>query len=171
MPYIVRWRLVRDEDDEGVKTTKRQLLQSLKSRFGDIESCKHYVLATILDPRYKHRCFSSASKASAASETLTRECQNFHEAESDLPLPKRVKPNYSDTSLLGTVVDMMADTHEEEDLELQKDTFGISSYLQEPNLPIYTATSSSSDPSKVNQERNNPLQYWKNNEKSKITFK
>ena len=98
---------------------------------------------------------------------LTRECQNFHEAESDLPLPKRVKPNYSDTSLLCTIVDMMAD---EEDLELQYDTFGISSYLQEPNLPIYTATSSSSDPSKVNQERNNPLQYWKNNEKSKITL-
>lgn len=63
---------------------------------------------------------------------------------------------------------MMADTHEE-DLELLEDTFGILSYLQEPNLPIYTTTSSS-DPSKVNQERNNPLQYWKNNEKSKITL-
>ena len=141
---LYRQMEVSDEDGQGVKTTKRQLLQLLKSRFGDIESCKHYVLATILDTRYKHRCFSSAYKASAASEMLTRECQNFHEAESDLPLPKRVKPNYSDTSLLGTVVDMMADTHEEEDLELQEDTFGISSYLQEPNLPIYTATSSSS---------------------------
>lgn len=96
---------------------------------------------------------------------LTQECQLYYEAESDTPLPKRVKPSYGDTSLLGTVVDMITDTVEEEDLQLQEDTYEITSYLQEPNLPIHTATT---NPTDLNQERNSPLQYWKVNEKSKV---
>ena len=41
-----------DKDEyhhEGVLSIKHQLLQSLVSCFRDIESLKHYVLATLLD--------------------------------------------------------------------------------------------------------------------------
>ena len=63
-----------------------------------------------------------------------------------------------DNSLLSTVVTMMA-SDEESTLseESQVDTFGMTSYRKEPNVPLYTP----------NNERNNPLQYWKDNEKSK----
>uniref|UniRef100_A0A1X7VB91 HAT C-terminal dimerisation domain-containing protein n=1 Tax=Amphimedon queenslandica TaxID=400682 RepID=A0A1X7VB91_AMPQE len=150
-----------DEDDDGIKTMKRQLLQSLSSRFSDTELSRHYVLATILDPRYKHRCFLTVSKATAASEMLTEECLNYancSKVSSEPSLPKRPQVNDMDNSLLSTVVTMMA-SDEESTLsqeESQVDTFGTS-YLKEPNLPLYTP----------NNERNNPLQYWKDNEKSK----
>ena len=65
-----------DQDDEGVKSTKRQLLASTASRFRDVEHLKYFVLATVLDPRYKLRCFSSPSKATAAREMLLEEYQS-----------------------------------------------------------------------------------------------
>ena len=55
-----------DQDDEGVKSMKRQLLASIASRFRDVEHLKHFVLATVLDHVIKLRCFSSPSKATAA---------------------------------------------------------------------------------------------------------
>ena len=45
---------------------KRQLLASIASRFRDVEHLKHFVLATVMDLRYKLHCFSSPSKATAA---------------------------------------------------------------------------------------------------------
>ena len=42
-----------EEDDKGVKTMKHQLLASVTHYFKDIGSMKHFVLATILNPKYK----------------------------------------------------------------------------------------------------------------------
>uniref|UniRef100_A0A1X7V210 Uncharacterized protein n=1 Tax=Amphimedon queenslandica TaxID=400682 RepID=A0A1X7V210_AMPQE len=55
-----------DEDDDGITTMKRQLLQSLSSRFSDVELSRHHALATILDHRDKHRCFSTIFKANCS---------------------------------------------------------------------------------------------------------
>ena len=60
---------------------------------------------------------------------------------------------------------MMADdSGDKDDIQLQED---LTSYLQEPNLPLYTTIPSVIDPERVTMKRNNPLQYWKDNEKSK----
>lgn len=127
------------------------------------------MLATILDPRYKHRCFSSSSKATAAREMLTEECLNHcgeHEIVTSTKRPRITETLQS--SLLGTVVDMMSDNSGDgEHDSLQEDTFKITAYLQEPNLPLYNTIPSIIDPEKVTMERNDPLEYWKNNEKSK----
>ena len=58
-------------DDSGVKTMKRDMLDSLEKRYGDAMQDKTYVCASILDPRFKDMLFSD--KGSAKS-MLTDEC-------------------------------------------------------------------------------------------------
>lgn len=43
----------------GIGTTKQTLLENLTRRFANIETNKHYVTATVLDPRYKIAFFST----------------------------------------------------------------------------------------------------------------
>ena len=69
-------QLESNDNDEGIRNMKTQLLTSLNHRFHNIESFKHYTLATLLDPRYKLRCFSCPSKATAAKEMLVDECKS-----------------------------------------------------------------------------------------------
>ena len=49
------------EADHGVIQMKREMLSSLKSHYNNIESNKYYPFATLLDPRFKQRAFSSPS--------------------------------------------------------------------------------------------------------------
>ena len=41
------------DSDLGIKTTKQKMLKSLKSRFGYIYNDNNFVIATLLDPRFK----------------------------------------------------------------------------------------------------------------------
>ena len=45
--------------------------------YGDIEQNRLCALATIIDPRFKLKCFSSAGNASHARMLLTTECENY----------------------------------------------------------------------------------------------
>ena len=62
-----------EDNDSGVSQMKRQMLVSLHARFADMESNKLYVMATILDPRFKQRVFSTASSAALAEQILISE--------------------------------------------------------------------------------------------------
>ena len=66
--------------DYGVKTSKETLLKAVQTRFGDIEEKPLYYLSTILDPRYKDRYFTRASKRQATE--MLRE--QLHSIETDL---------------------------------------------------------------------------------------
>ena len=46
-------------NDTGVQTMKKEMLASLNRRFSDIESNETLVLATILDPCFKDKFFTS----------------------------------------------------------------------------------------------------------------
>ena len=72
--------------DHGVKTTKETLLKAVQRRFGDIEEKPLYYLSTILDPRYKDRYFTLASKRQA-TEMLREELCSIEAASrvSDIP--------------------------------------------------------------------------------------
>ena len=58
------------DSDAGVMRMKREMLKSLKDRYKHMESNEYYALATLLDPRFKQRVFSSSSSAALAKQML-----------------------------------------------------------------------------------------------------
>ncbi len=56
---------------------KREMLRSLETRCSEVEQNPFYALATVLDPRFKLKGFSSASSASHARMLLTTECEHI----------------------------------------------------------------------------------------------
>ncbi len=66
--------------DSGVKTTKATLLEAVKQRFNGIYTEPLYLLATILDPRYKDRFFDQSTKQQA-TEMLLRTLNKMTEPE------------------------------------------------------------------------------------------
>ena len=141
---------------------------SIASRFRDVEHLKHFVLATVLDPRYKLRCFSSPSKATAAREMLLEEYQSCTSSDA-YPSSKRprITDSFADSSLLHTVESIMAENLVDTESELEPGDSLILSYIKEPNLAVYTCHPDPIDSEKVIKKRNNPLEYWKQNEQSK----
>ena len=55
--------LEKHNNDSGVRSMKKEMLTSLKRRFADMEDKEELVLATILDPRYKHKFFNNSTNA------------------------------------------------------------------------------------------------------------
>ncbi|KAL7887292.1 hypothetical protein AOLI_G00050130 [Acnodon oligacanthus] len=64
-----------DEADTGIKTKKKTLLQAVNKRFGIVEDEPLYALATLLEPRYKDRYFTSAESAKRVKDALTKELE------------------------------------------------------------------------------------------------
>ena len=59
------------ESDSGIKTTKEEMLESLKSRFEYVYNDDYFVIATLLDPRFKATFFEEAITESATQTLLT----------------------------------------------------------------------------------------------------
>ena len=59
--------------DWGVKTLKNGLLESVKSRFCEMESEKHYTVSTYLDPRYKMYYYRDTSTIDEVREIIIQE--------------------------------------------------------------------------------------------------
>ena len=59
------------ESDSGIKTTKEKMLKSLKSRFEYVYNDDNFVIATLLDPRFKDTFFKEAKTKSATQALLT----------------------------------------------------------------------------------------------------
>ena len=59
--------------DWGVKTLKSGLLDSVKTRFAEMESEKHYTVSTYLDPRYKMYYYRDTSTIDDVREIITEE--------------------------------------------------------------------------------------------------
>jgi hypothetical protein len=54
----------------GVGTVKQEILNSLDERFGDIEDSPLLLVATLLDPRYKDKMFSSSQVCQKAKDEV-----------------------------------------------------------------------------------------------------
>ncbi|XP_072569011.1 zinc finger BED domain-containing protein 4-like [Paramormyrops kingsleyae] len=73
---VLRRLLAREGDeDTGIKTMKRTLLQALERRFITLEDKPLYTYSTLLDPRYKDRYFTNPDTAKYAKEALLKELQ------------------------------------------------------------------------------------------------
>ncbi|XP_076828944.1 zinc finger BED domain-containing protein 4-like [Brachyhypopomus gauderio] len=68
-----------NEDDEGIKKMKSILLEAVNRRFRDVESEPLYTFATLLDPRYKDRCFTNIEASKQAKALLVVEVMKTEE--------------------------------------------------------------------------------------------
>ena len=110
--------ILQDDEDHGVMNMKRGMLKSISDRYRDIElqplcTC---VLATVLDPRFKLKVFSTASSTANARMMLIKECEEYLVKLSsvgphDRPHPKRRKENESST-LWSLFDEMLAESEE-----------------------------------------------------------
>jgi len=83
--------LEKEVEDTGVHSMKNKMLDSLYSRFDDIEDKDFLVLATLLDPRYKEKFFSSESSHQFGKTLLVGEyLHTKEEIEVSEPAAKRV---------------------------------------------------------------------------------
>ena len=77
IPIDVLRSTLEDLDDNGVGTIKQEILDSLDERFGDVEDSPLLLVATLLDPRYKDKMFSSNDICQKAKdEVLKIYCEN-----------------------------------------------------------------------------------------------
>ena len=74
---IIRESLKRDRDDQGVRTLKVKLTNSLDKRFEIKEYDRKYAIATLLDPRYKKSFFRGKQARENAITTLLEELKGI----------------------------------------------------------------------------------------------
>ena len=149
-----------EEDDHGIMGMKRGMLRSITDRYGDIEQQPLCVLATVLDPRFKLKVFSSATYSANARMLLIQECElwlsNFSCGGSEPePQPKRAKTDtqptdkQSSSTLWSLFDEMLADSEDCSEGEGQSRNTAeimVDMYLKEPVL--------------ARSERIHPFTYW-----------
>ncbi|XP_016330604.1 zinc finger BED domain-containing protein 4-like [Sinocyclocheilus anshuiensis] len=77
---LKRLRARESQEDTGMKTMKTTLLEAVKKRFATIEEDPLYAVATLLDPRFKDRYFSSADNIKHAKDALTVEMEKIEKS-------------------------------------------------------------------------------------------
>ena len=89
----------KEVEDTGVRSMKNKMLDSLHSRFNDIKNKDFLVLATLLDPRYKGKFFTSGSTRQFGKRLLLNEYLHIkEEIEISEPAAKRVALEEEDCS-------------------------------------------------------------------------
>ena len=126
IPIIITLKraLTMEEDDEGITRMKRGMLKSLQDRYEDVEQNSLCALATVLDPRFKLRVFSSAGNAAHARMLLTTECEEVlsnsvssRSSPNHQPQCKRQKSENTTSSTLWNIFNEMMDEPEESSLD------------------------------------------------------
>ena len=70
----------RQDDDLGIRTMKKEMTTSLKSRFAGIEENQLLAIATVLDPRFKDKFFGNSIIRATVQEMLEEELLKIEEA-------------------------------------------------------------------------------------------
>ena len=131
-----------DEADRGVRTMKEQMLTSLNRRYRNIETNEAVALATLLDPCFKDRCFSSSGDCARAKDILcekVEELSGFCNEITREPVPKRPKTNV--VQYLSEILDE-GEGRAEADTDTSYDTAStVDRYLADPLVPFQTGAS------------------------------
>ncbi|KAI2648703.1 Zinc finger BED domain-containing protein 4 [Labeo rohita] len=144
------------QEDTGIKTMKTTLLEAVKKQFATIEEEPLYVVATLLDPRFKDRYFSSADNIKHAKDALTVEMEKTEKsttvAETIAENPKKTPrmevqvggSSSRESSLKGLFEEILQEHDEEHGAGTTSTHFQLQTYMMEQTI-------SRSD---------SPFQYW-----------
>ena len=117
---------------------KQQMLVSLQTRYNDVECNKFFALATMLDPHFEQRVFSSAASAAMAKQMLISENEsNTSEQDLDPPTSKCqwVQQNEKSKSLLWQFCDEIMEEKSDSEVSPESVEYVVDTYLKEPNQP------------------------------------
>ncbi|KAI2666682.1 Zinc finger BED domain-containing protein 4 [Labeo rohita] len=144
------------QEDTGIKTMKTTLLEAVKKRFATIEEEPLYAVATLLDPHFKDRYFSSADNIKHAKDALTVEMEKTEKsttvAETIAENPKKTPrmevqvggSSSRESSLKGLFEEILQEHDEEHGAGTTSTHFQLQTYMMEQTI-------SRSD---------SPFQYW-----------
>ncbi|GLD48622.1 zinc finger BED domain-containing protein 4-like isoform X1 [Lates japonicus] len=138
----------------GIKTLRTSMLDSLTRRFSKAEDTKCLVLATVLDPRYKDKAFTSAETVEKAKDWLKEEAahdtaktvEETGEAEAAAKR-QRVQTDPPPTLVDSLYAKLLGTAHHTDAAQSSFDT-ELECYLK---LPVVERSSQ-------------PLEWWKKNE-------
>ena len=92
----------KQDNDQGIRTMKGEMIKSLKSRFAGVEENRLLSVATILDPRFKDKFFASNIIKTTVKEMLNEEIQNIVAENDDLIHSRQQSPSRSFRSRNGS---------------------------------------------------------------------
>ena len=137
---------------------KREMLTSIEDRYGTVEQNSLCALATILDPRFKLRAFSTAGNAAHARMLLTTECEEYLSKSTPTRVPsqedqlqakrQKVDSECSSSTLWNLFNEMLADAEEANSEGLN------SGHTAEMMVEMYLKEH-------VQSRHTDPLEYWK----------
>uniref|UniRef100_A0A1A7XZU5 HAT C-terminal dimerisation domain-containing protein n=1 Tax=Iconisemion striatum TaxID=60296 RepID=A0A1A7XZU5_9TELE len=149
--------------DQGVKTSKSTLLDAVTKRFDHIEAEPLYVLATILDPRYKDRHFTTSKRQARQMlqerlESALDPCVSLYTPDEPQAQMTKVEGN-SSTSLLDMYTEILKENEDGTQLAGLSDAdVEMQTYLSESTLPMSPENSS-----EKHEKTMTPLEYWNSN--------
>ena len=109
------------DEDVGIMKMKREMLKSLKERYRHMESNEYYAIATLLDPRFKQKVFSSSSSAALAKQMLIAAHEALEETEEDTtPKRPRIESNSCATNKKSSLLWKFCDDLMDENSEAEK---------------------------------------------------
>ena len=133
--------LERHDNDSGVQTMKSVLLSDIKNRFTDMYDQPLFVVATVVDPRYKLKFFSDAQQQSVTQLLITevrRVTTPATDSNSELP-PATKRPRVEAASKLSGVMQEIV-SHGLQSSQTaavsDKAEEQVRLYLAQPNIPL-----------------------------------
>ncbi|XP_035811793.1 zinc finger BED domain-containing protein 4-like [Amphiprion ocellaris] len=156
MVQVLKRLLSRPEEaDEGIRTIKGTLLEAVRRRFTHLETEPIYSVATLLDPRYKHRYFSDAEASRREKDVLLAEVMKMKEvirrtrAGASEPAKKTAQVEAASKSKLGNIFDeIMEESTPCPEPATTSARVEVQTYFSEPTI----------------LRSDNPLLYWKVNQ-------
>ena len=137
--------LEQHDNDSGVQTMKSVLLSNIKDRFAGMYDQPLFVVATVVDPRYKLKFFSEAQQQSA-TELLIAEVRRIAvlaategTSNGELPTTKkrpRLEAASKVSGVMQEIVSRGAHTGGAETTVSDKAEDQVWLYLAQPNIPL-----------------------------------
>ena len=147
--------LLTDEEDQGIMAMKRAMMKSLEDRYGKVEENPLCAIATVLDPRFKLRVFSSGGRAANARMLVTTECEkvisSIYDSEKELPAKRSRTESDKPPSSLWSFFDDMIEKPSNPTNGVEEN---VSGYTAEVMVEMYLK-----EP--IQDRHIDPLIYWK----------
>ena len=135
---ILRRTLENHEDDRGIRTMKGEMLSSLNRHYAAVEGNAPLVLASLLDPRFKDKFFSSATERANARALLEARVTAITATHVQPSQAQESPPKRARTDTLNCLSEIIEEAGATVSIASSSEA---ERYLAEPLIPFHQANS------------------------------